>query len=150
MFKFRQAQYDRDGNFTEFHYWGLVDGAFVQPQTGNVSITKALENSQRYLTSNTEDGSDVYEGDIVDFHYFYMMAGSEAEHTVRGEILWMGDDHFTGHVLGCFALLCHDIQDTCRLTGEDDLEEGDTAWVPIHELWGHEISFTVVGNNIEK
>ena len=64
--KFRQAIFHPvTGEFLKWHYWGLIDGAFVGIDTGWVSPTKAVENSQGFTTLSDKKGKEIYEEDIV-------------------------------------------------------------------------------------
>ena len=61
---FRQAIFHPvTKGFLRWHYWGLIDGAFVGVDTGWISPTKAVENSQRFTGLTDKNKIRIYEGD---------------------------------------------------------------------------------------
>lgn len=63
--KFRQPKFNRKGEFTEFHYWGFVDGTFIQPETNFASIKEAKEVSQRFTGFKDVSNKEIFEGDFL-------------------------------------------------------------------------------------
>ena len=63
---FRQAIFHSvTEEFLKWHYWGLIDKVFVGIDTGWVSPSKAVENSQRFTGLTDKKGIRIYEGDLI-------------------------------------------------------------------------------------
>lgn len=66
MIKFRQAIY-RNGKFQSFHYWGFIDGKFVQP---DFILGGSVEEAHKNSDASTgliigADRHEVWENDFV-------------------------------------------------------------------------------------
>jgi len=68
--RFRQALYDVDGKFVEWHYWGFWDqGLFLTFFAPARDPETAQENSYQFIDDlQDNDGNDIYENDIVELH----------------------------------------------------------------------------------
>ena len=91
--KFRQAVF-KDGEFHHWHYWGLIDGAFVGIDTGWCSPTEAIKNCQRFTGETDENGIRIYEGDIVE--------GTHYEEQGSKPVFWWKTGWYTGYDDGQF------------------------------------------------
>lgn len=84
--KFRQAKFNpKTGEFIGFHYWGLINGAFIGVDTGTLDPVSAVHNSQEYITRDDQDGLNIYDGDIIDFKF---RAKDGAISSYRGKIVF--------------------------------------------------------------
>ena len=72
---FRQALF-LNGKFHQWHYWGLIDGAFVGIATGDWSPIEAIKNSQMSTGLLDKNKVKIYEGDIVQWHTWDGYVGS--------------------------------------------------------------------------
>lgn len=107
---------------------------------------------QMYVTNTIADESvkrEVYEGDIVNFHWFYFNGWGESEDEVTGQITWHDHDEYDGGLLGYFGILVHDLKKWRKLSGEIGGTVEDIIPIPLHILNAHEMSFTVLGNIFE-
>lgn len=63
--KYKQALTDF-GRFCGWHYWGFIDGKFVEPSfSSNFGVQAAQKNSQEYTGLKDKNGKEIYESDIV-------------------------------------------------------------------------------------
>jgi uncharacterized phage protein (TIGR01671 family) len=60
--KYREPLTDSHGNFSRFHYWGVIDGKFVPPINEYGISTK---ESQQYTGEKDSNDTEIYQGDIV-------------------------------------------------------------------------------------
>ena len=87
---FRQAIFHPvTKEFLRWHYWGLIDGAFVGIDTGWVNPTKAVGNSQRFTGETDENEIRIYEGDIVE--------GTHYEEQGCKPVFWWKTGWYTGY-----------------------------------------------------
>ena len=63
ILKFRQAIYDKDGKFLDWHYWGEINGKWVRPDTGFYE-NELPSNSYQFSGLLDTKGNDIYEGSI--------------------------------------------------------------------------------------
>lgn len=63
--KYRQGLFDI-GTFCGWHYWGFIDGKFVEPAFSERSgVDSALKHSYEYTGLHDKTNKDIYEGDII-------------------------------------------------------------------------------------
>jgi len=60
--KFRQPVYDSYNNFCGFHYWGFIDGKFIEP----IIHTNWL--SQFYTCFKDETKKEIYQDDVIEWN----------------------------------------------------------------------------------
>ena len=65
--KFRQ----RNKNNGQWHYWGMVDGAWVQPLIQD-NYDHPKDSDQYTGLKDKQEGKEIYEGDIVKIDDFYI------------------------------------------------------------------------------
>ena len=134
--------------------WDKKKKRWAQPAR---DIYKGIEDTdrfvwQRYITDTVYDDSEakeVYEGDIVSFHYFYDEGGVELEKEIVGTVVWRDHYHESGGIIGCFALDMHKLSDLRELIHEPDWAKDDAYPIPFWQLFSHDHSFIVLGNIFE-
>ena len=91
--KFRQAKFDRKtGKFIGFHYWGLINGAFIGVDTSTLNPASAVHNSQQYTTRNDAHGAELYDGDIIQFKFRTKTAAFEYTGKIYfDEYMWLAE-----------------------------------------------------------
>lgn len=78
----RQKMVKFDGSFNRFHEWGLIDGKFVEPESGTfcefdaddaltgreivITDAKAIDDSFAYTGKDDINGEKIWEGSIVE------------------------------------------------------------------------------------
>jgi len=69
--KFRQPLWDEHNKFAGWHYWGFIDGIFIEPAgTPGSSLRKAREQSQQFTGLHDKKGKEVNKGDWLGSRYF--------------------------------------------------------------------------------
>lgn len=131
VIKFRQ----RLKSTGEFHYWGFFDDGTGCHWIGPIENFGITEISQQFTGLHDDNDEEIYEGDIVQFTYWYF-DGNHSDSILIGEVIYIPE-------MLSFALRGVKNKEWIHHIGGKD---GDSDTAPF-SMWNFDESdFSVIGN----
>lgn len=139
-------------NFDEKPIWGMIDAEDLSFEEFKPLVDLLVSDPEsevflQYTGLKDKNGREIYEGDIVTFHYFYQSLGAnlgaqESEHELTGIVKWQEYGYGLSAIKG---------EHWRGYTGYDD-GQGNSDFLLLagmSESSIHEESFEILGNIYE-
>lgn len=95
--KFRQPIRDKSSRFLEWHYWGRIDGQWVEAAIHSIGIDTRNE-SQQYTGLKDKNRQGIYEGDVCIY-----IASNMSDMLIKFEDgCFVGEGLFNTHTLNTY------------------------------------------------
>lgn len=123
--KYRQAMYNKDGSFREWHYWGFVEQygqlTYVGPETSGSTIEGALRNSHPYTQIKDNKGIRIYGDALIEVYLVLPCIRVICQVIFIDECGWILQDAKLK-----YGLSLRDLADECEVIGS--MQEDSGLW----------------------